>query len=77
MDNLIKLKVEVLNGDRGRPGDAAVRRKHLDAMLKNIPPNMGAKPASDPPTREEYNALREDVRRLYAAINSMRVLLRG
>lgn len=76
-DNLIKLKVEVLNGERGRPGDAAVRMKYLDALLQNLPTRPTARPAAGAPTKEEYDALREDVDRLYAAINSMRALLRG
>lgn len=77
MDSLIKLKVEVLNGERGRPGDAAVRMKHLDALLQNIPARPSARAAAGSPTKDEYDALREDVDRLYTAINSMRALLRG
>ncbi len=58
-----KEKLEVLNGDRGNKQDAAVRLKHIQALLSGI----NAEPSGD---------VAADVRAIYAALNAMRTLLR-
>lgn len=60
--------LQELAGERGEPGrpHAAVRRNDLAAIGK-IPP-MGSNQASGAPTMADYNALRDDVRRMYEAI---------
>lgn len=63
MTPIEKEKLEVLNGDRGRPEDAAARLKHIRALVSNID------------TEPSGNTV-EDIRAIYAAINAVRVLLR-
>lgn len=58
-----KEKLEVLNGDRGDKQSAAVRLKHVQALLGALP----VEPTGD-------NAA--DIRALYAALNAMRTVLR-
>lgn len=58
-----KEKLEVLNGDRGDKGEAALRLKHAQALLGSIP----TEPTGDTAA---------DIRALYAGLNAMRVLLR-
>lgn len=63
MNNLEKEKLEVLNGDRGNKQDAAVRLKHVQALLNGLP----AEPTGD---------LATDVRSIFVALNAMRAALR-
>lgn len=63
MTNLEKEKLEVLNGDRGNKENAAVRLKHVQALLNAVP--------SDP-----TGDMAADVRAIYSALNAMRAALR-
>jgi len=76
IDARTKEKVEILVGERGDKREAAVRRKHLLALVGNLPADTSSRPVNAAPTAEQYNALLADVRQLYAAINALRVLLR-
>lgn len=58
-----KEKLEVLNGDRGNKQDAAVRLKHIQALLSAVP---------NDPTGD----VAADVRLIFAALNAMRAALR-
>ena len=58
-----KEKLEVLNGDRGDKGNAAMRLKHVQALLGNIP----TEPTGDATA---------DIRALYAGLNALRAALR-
>lgn len=63
-DNLLREKVEVLNGDRARPR-AAVRLEDLAGLLQ-VPPKLQAqKAAGAAPTKAEYDKLLEDVHDLH------------
>lgn len=63
MTNQEKEKLEVLNGDRGDKSNAAVRLKHIQALLGSVP------------TEPTGNAA-ADIRAIYAALNAMRAALR-
>lgn len=63
MTNQDKEKLEVLNGDRGDKQNAAVRLKHVTALLNGIK----SEPSGDAAA---------DIRELYAAFNAMRAVLR-
>lgn len=77
MDQILKQKVEILNGDRGDKTEAAARLKHLRAMIEMLPTEPTAKPAAGAtPTSAEYNALLKDIQQLYAAFSKLRALLR-
>lgn len=59
-----KEKLEVLNGDRiNNKSSAAVRMKHVQALLDGVP------------TEPTGNAA-ADIRAIYAALNAMRAALR-
>lgn len=58
-----KEKLEVLNGDRGDKGNAALRLKHAQSLLGSIP----AEPTGDAAA---------DIRALYAGLNALRTALR-
>lgn len=75
-DSIIRQKIEVLNGDRGDPNEAAARVKHIRALLSTIPAEPKAVTVSAAPTAAEHNALLEDIRMLYAGINALRTVLR-
>lgn len=75
-DARTKEKVEVLAGERGDRREAAARLKHLQALVGSVPAAPTAVPLSGAPTAAQYNALLEDVQRLHAAFNALRVLLR-
>lgn len=76
MDNIIKQDVEILAGKRGDRQEAAARVKHLQALVGSVPAEITAVPLTSAPTADQYNALLEDVRRLHAGFNALRVLLR-
>jgi hypothetical protein len=57
-----KQKLEVLNGDRGSRGDAALRLKHAQALVANLPVTPSGNTAND-------------IAALFAAINALRVAL--
>lgn len=76
MNELLKQKVEVLNGDRGNREDAAARIKHLRALIQQVPSAPSSRTVTTAPTMDEHNALVADVEKLFAALNAMRVLLR-
>lgn len=63
MTNQEKEKLEVLNGDRGDKQSAAVRLKHVQALLSSVP----VEPTGDAAA---------DIRAIYAAFNAMRAVLR-
>lgn len=64
MNTQEKEKLEVLNGDRSsNKQNAAVRLKHIEALLGSVP----AEPTGDAAT---------DIRAIYAAFNAMRAVLR-
>lgn len=63
----------VLNGERGNPGEHAVRMRILTALASGAPVDMSAKVIAAAPTAADYNALVNDIHALYAAINAMRV----
>lgn len=64
MTPLEKEKLEVLNGDRSNnKPSAAVRMKHIQALLDTLPTE---------PTGNTAN----DIRAIYAAFNAMRAVLR-
>lgn len=63
MTNQEKEKLEVLNGDRGDKSNAAVRLKHIQALLNGI----DTEPSGD---------VAADIRAIYAALNAMRAVLR-
>lgn len=64
MTPLEKEKLEVLNGDRSNnKPNAAVRMKHVQALLDGLP----TEPTGD---------TAKDIRAIYAALNAMRTLLR-
>lgn len=56
-------KLEVLNGDRGNRQEAALRLKHAQALLQVLPAEPTGNTAAD-------------IRALYAALNTLRSLLR-
>ena len=58
-----KEKLEVLNGDRGNKLDAAVRMRHVQALLNGL----STEPSGDTAA---------DVRAIFAALNAMRAVLR-
>lgn len=76
MDTRTKEKVEILAGERGDRKEAAARLKHLQALVGSVPAEITAVPLTSAPTADQYNALLEDVRRLHAGFNALRVLLR-
>ncbi len=63
MNGVEKEKLEVLNGDRGDKQNAAVRLKHVQALLNAAPTDPTGDAAAD-------------IRALYAALNAMRAALR-
>lgn len=64
MTNQDKEKLEVLNGDRSsNKQNAAVRMKHIEALLSAVP----SEPTGDAAA---------DIRAIYAALNAMRAVLR-
>ena len=63
MTNQEKEKLEVLNGDRGDKSNAAVRLKHVQALLGAVPAEPTGNTAAD-------------IRAIYAALNAMRAALR-
>ena len=76
IDARTKEKVDILAGERGDRREAAARIKHLQAMVNVVPAEPKAMTLTSAPTAEQYNALLEDVRKLHAAFNALRVLLR-
>lgn len=77
MDNILKQKIETLNGDRGSPDDAAARLKHVRALVSNLPAEQASRYAvGATPTKAEHDALVDDVQKLFSAFNALRVLLR-
>lgn len=69
----LREKVEVLTGERGKGKAATIEQ--LRAMLASVPAMPTSREVAAAPTREEHNALVQDVAKLYAAINALRVLL--
>lgn len=76
IDARTKEKVDILAGERGDRKEAAARLKHLQALVGSVPAEITAVPLTAAPTADQYNALLEDVRRLHAGFNALRVLLR-
>jgi len=76
IDARTKEKVDILAGERGDRKEAAARLKHLQALVGSVPAEITAVPLTSAPTADQYNALLEDVRRLHAGFNALRVLLR-
>ena len=76
IDARTKEKVDILAGERGDRKEAAARLKHLQALVGSVPAEITAVPLTTAPTADQYNALLEDVRRLHAGFNALRVLLR-
>lgn len=62
------MALQELTGQRGENGHprAAVRRSELAALARV--PDFGSQRVTAAPTAAEFNALREDVRRMYEAI---------
>lgn len=69
----LREKVEVLTGERGKGKAATVEQ--LRALLSGVPAMPTSREVAAAPTREEHNALVQDMAKLYAAINALRVLL--
>lgn len=71
-------QLQELAGERGDADKtrAAVRRADLADALGRVPA-LSSKPAAAAPTAAEYNALRDDVRRLYEALSLIAQALRG
>lgn len=69
----VKERVDVLVGDRGDRGAAAVRRKDL-AWRGDIEP-MQAAPVSIPPTEDDFNALVSDVKAIRDQLERLAVVL--
>lgn len=74
-DAQVKEKVEVLNGERGNKADAAARLRHLQALVTAVPASPSARAVTAAPTADDYNALLDDVRKIYDAMNAIRVLV--
>lgn len=75
MDSRTREKVDILSGDRGDRGEAAARIKHLQAIIATVPAEPQSTPATAAPTMEQFNLMLDDLRKLYAGLNAMRVLL--
>lgn len=75
-DAILKEKVEVLNRERGERANAAVRLSEVRAMVNAVPGQPKAKTLTAAPTMDDFNALLEDVRRVYEAMNAIRVLVK-
>lgn len=74
---ILKQKIEILNGDRGDKTEAAARMKHIRALIELLPVDPSSKPAAGAaPTAAEFNALVKDVQQLFTAFNKLRQLLR-
>lgn len=71
-------QIQELAGERGDAAKtrAAVRRADLADALGRVPV-LSSKPATAAPTAAEYNALRDDVRRMYEALSLIAQALRG
>ena len=77
MDAILKQKVETLYGERGNPEDAAARLRHVRALVNGLPVEPSSRAAAGAaPTKAEYDALVEDVQKLFAAFSGLRALLR-
>ena len=70
---ILKEKLEVLNGDRPRAaGQAAVRRRQIDAIVRELGEPTSALAAGTSPTSEEYNALVRDIHTIFAVLSALR-----
>jgi hypothetical protein len=70
---LEKQKLEVLNGDRGPTSQHALRVGQALAMLSTVTAEPKTKPVTAAPTAADFNSLLDDVRGLYAALNTLRI----
>lgn len=76
MDQILRQKVEILNGERGKRDEQAVRLKYLRALADMIPAQPESKPAAGAtPTKAEFDALVKDVQTIYAAFARLRATL--
>lgn len=71
------LLLQELAGERGEGGraHAAVRRSDLEAIGRI--PELASKHAGAAPTAAQFNALRDDVRKLYEALEAIARATRG
>lgn len=67
--------VETLNGDRGGVESSAARIGLISQLLSVIPAQPSSRKASVEPTLDEYNALVDDIHRIYAGMAALRFAL--
>lgn len=77
MTPIEKEKLMVLAGERGREEDHALRKGAVLALVNAMDAAPTARPVDAAPTREQYNALVEDMNAMYGAINALRIALTG
>jgi hypothetical protein len=70
---VLREKVEVLNGDRG--GNPAIRRNQLTG-LNQVSRAQQSKPITSAPTAADYNALVQDISRIFEALEQVNNSLR-
>lgn len=69
---LLKEKVEILTGERGRAEDAAVRRGNLKLLGQSA---MKSEKVATAPTAEQFNALVDDVHSIDQQLSAIAELL--
>lgn len=70
---IVKEKVEILTGERGKIEDAAIRRGSMKALSQM--PAMKAAKVTSAPTAEQYNALLSDVQSIHQSLSVIADLL--
>lgn len=71
--SIIKEKVEILNGERGRAEDSALRRGNLKGLSQF--PKMASSKVTSAPTAEQFNALLSDVQAIHQRLALIAELL--
>jgi hypothetical protein len=75
MTPIEKEKLMVLSGERGRVEDHAMRKGAAIALVTALDSAPTSRAIDAAPTREQYNALVDDLNALYGAVNAMRIAL--
>jgi len=78
MDPFLKEKLEILDGTRGRgtKGQAAVRRGEFEPLLR-LSRQLTSRRIDASPTRDDYNALRDDVKTVFDMLVELSTIQQG
>jgi len=78
MEHFLKEKLEILDGTRGHGTkmQAAVRRQELAPLLQ-LPHQLKSRLIDTPPTQQDYNALRGDVKMIFDTLVELSIIQQG